>query len=712
MDDSDKTKEQLLVELQTLRAEVTRLNQAEESLRQSEERWQLAIAGTQDCIWDYDLRTHHLFLSTRCFDLLGYPPEAINTLEHWLSLVHPEDIDKLKQIFQQNLSTPHNIHYACEYRVRRQDGDYVWLLARGQACWDEAGAPVRAVGSVKDISGRKQAEKKLRQSEAEYRLLFEHNPNPMCIYDPETLKFIAVNEAAIQMHGYSAAEFSTMTIADIRPAEDVPILKAALVTSLQNPHSYVGEWRHRKKDGTLIEVEIIAHSIPWCGLQARCVLMKDVTAEKVAERALKQAKQELEIRVVERTTELSLSNDRLQIELQERTRVEAVLRESERRWRTLLEDVRLIVIGLDAEGKVNYANPFFLEITGYALEEVIGHDWFTKFLPARMRPQVSIAFRDLCEQGFHIYYENAILTKQGHERVIAWNNTLLRSPDDQLIGTLSIGEDITERQEMERLKDELISSISHELRTPLTAIQGSLNLLTDGLVQPQSERGQRVISIAAEGADRLVRLVNEILDLERLKSGEVKLMKQPYNVENLISQAVELIEGIAAEAAIAIVSRPIDISLSVDADRIVQVLVNLLSNAVKFSPAHSMISITAELRDGASKLAKSAEMWEDSEGATLAVSAKQRARQVILFTIRDQGRGIPGDHLESIFERFHQVDASDSRLKGGTGLGLAICRSIVQQHGGQIWAESQLGKGSQFYFTLPLENPYEKSVSD
>jgi PAS domain S-box-containing protein len=561
-----------------------------------------------------------------------------------------------------------------------------------------------------EVTRLSQAEESLRRSEAEYRLLFENNPNSMCIYDPKTLKFIAVNEAAIEMHGYSAAEFVTMTIADIRPAEDVPGLKSALVKSWQNPHSYVGEWRHRKKDGTLIEVEIIAHSIPWCGLHARCVLMKDVTAKKVAiqeqqiaERALKQAKQELEIRVVERTTELSLSNDRLQVELQERSKVEAILREAERRWRTLLEDVRLIVIGLDAEGKVNYANPFFLELTGYSLEEVIGHDWFEKFLPPSMRPHVSIAFRDLCEQGFHIYYENAILTKQGHERAIAWNNTLLRSPDNQLIGTLSIGEDITERQEMERIKDELISSISHELRTPLTSIQCSLNLLTDGLVSPQSERGQRVISIAAEGADRLVRLVNEILDLERLKSGEVKLIKQPCNVADLMHQANDLIEGIAAQADVAIVRRPIDISLSVDADRIVQVLVNLLSNAVKFSPAHSTINITAELRHrGSPKLAKSAEIWENS--------GRIIASQMILFTIQDQGRGIPGDHLESIFERFHQVDASDSRLKGGTGLGLAICRSIVQQHGGQIWAESQLGEGSRFYFTLPLENSNEKSV--
>ncbi|MCU0565052.1 MAG: PAS domain S-box protein [Oculatellaceae cyanobacterium Prado106] len=533
-----------------------------------------------------------------------------------------------------------------------------------------------------------QAEAALQQSEAMYRLLFENNPNPMCIYDPQTWKFLAVNEAAIQLHGYTAAEFATLTIADIRPPEDVPILRAALVDSLQRSHSQVGIWRHQKKDGTLVQVEVTAHTITWSGLSARCVLMKDVTKEQaaireqqLAETALKQAKADLEQRVIERTAELSQSNDRLHQELQQRTHIEATLREADRRWRTLLDHVRLIVVGLDADGNISYANPFFLEVCGYTADELLGKNWFETCLPQRLRPQVSMVFREFLEQSFHTYYENAIVTKDGKELVIAWNNTLLRSPHNGIIGTLSIGEDITTRREMDRLKDELISVISHELKTPLTSIQCALNLLSDRLVTLESARGQRVLEIAVEGSDRLVRLVEDILDLERLNSGKIKLIQQPCNLADLIHQAIDLMQTMADIAGIDLCvdldESTKTLSIALDPDRILQVLTNLISNALNFSPTGTTVHLTTQTT------------------TTLTATTLQ-------VTLQDQGRGIPPTHLETIFDRFHQVDATDSRQKGGTGLGLAICRSIIQQHGGQIWATSKLGEGSRFVFTLPL----------
>ncbi|NJL53338.1 MAG: PAS domain S-box protein, partial [Hydrococcus sp. SU_1_0] len=360
-------------------------------------------------------------------------------------------------------------------------------------------------------------------------------------------------------------------------------------------------------------------------------------------------------------------------DITQQKQVEANLREAERRWRTLLENVQLVVVNLDRFGKVEYVNPFFLELTGYDQEEVIGQDWFATFLPQAQRQQVYERFIELLAQQFHPYYQNPILTKSGQERAIAWNNTLLQNVQGEIIGTISIGQDITERQMMERTKDEFISVVSHELRTPLASIQGGLNLISSGLIDPQSEKGCHVMEIVTENTDRLVLLVNDILELERLKLGKVKLQRHFCDADKLMGKAVDLMQLLANRSGITLSVDPQPIQVDADCDRIIQVLTNLISNAIKFAPEGSTVALTVE---------------------------QQAANKQVLFQVKDQGRGIPADKLDSIFERFQQVDASDSRKKGGTGLGLAICRSIIEQHDGEIWVESVLDQGSTFCFTL------------
>ncbi len=234
--------------------------------------------------------------------------------------------------------------------------------------------------------------------------------------------------------------------------------------------------------------------------------------------------------------------------------------------------------------------------------------------------------------------------------------------------------DIRRRGEVERIKDELVSVVSHELRTPLTSIRGSLGLLASGKLGPLSPQGERMLQTANQNADRLVRLIGDTLDLERLES-TMPLERGWTEVERVVLPAVETLRGAAEERGVLLESFiPPGLALNVDADRVEQVLVNLLSNAVKFSPPGAVVKLAAERR-----------------GAE------------VLFAVVDRGRGIPAGQLEHVFERFRQVDSSDAREKGGTGLGLAICRSIVQQHGGRIWAASEVGAGSTFFFTLPLD---------
>ncbi len=372
----------------------------------------------------------------------------------------------------------------------------------------------------------------------------------------------------------------------------------------------------------------------------------------------------------------------LQIELQERERAAAVLQETERRWRSLLENVQLIVVGLDQSGNVNYANPFFLNLTGYEASEVLGKNWFENFLPSSNHQAVQAVFSEVLSHSAYPYYQNSILTKLGEERFIAWNNTMLQDIDGVVIGTISIGEDITERQKIDQMKQEFISVVSHELRTPLTSIRGSLGLIAGGVYDKKPEKVKEMIAIAARQSDRLVRLVNDILSLRRLESGQAEFKLQHCSAADLIQQSVDVMRSQAEQNQITLSIIPTAAEVWADADAIVQTLTNLLSNAIKFSPPNSTVTLTATPDQSASP-----------------------PHSCTCFSVQDQGRGIPSDHLEKIFGQFQQVDASDARDKGGTGLGLAICRTIVKQHGGRIWVKSVLEQGSTFYFTVPSTQP-------
>ncbi|WP_052050250.1 ATP-binding protein [Leptolyngbya sp. KIOST-1] len=245
--------------------------------------------------------------------------------------------------------------------------------------------------------------------------------------------------------------------------------------------------------------------------------------------------------------------------------------------------------------------------------------------------------------------------------------------------------DISDRHKVDRLKDEFISIVSHELRTPLTAIRGALGILEAGVLQDRPHKTQQMLQMALNNSERLIRLVNDILDLERLTSGSVAPRLEPCSMADLMALAVNGVESIALEAGVTLQVGPTEAIVMAAPDAIVQTLTNLLSNAIKFSGTGSKIYLSAEITTGSG--------LEDNSN---------RLAPVLRVAVQDQGRGIPADRLQLIFERFQQVDVSDSRQRGGTGLGLAICKQIVKQHGGDIWAESTLGQGSTFYFTLPL----------
>jgi signal transduction histidine kinase/FixJ family two-component response regulator len=227
---------------------------------------------------------------------------------------------------------------------------------------------------------------------------------------------------------------------------------------------------------------------------------------------------------------------------------------------------------------------------------------------------------------------------------------------------------LAEQADLDKVKTEFISTVSHELRTPLTSIRGALGLLSSGLMGNMDEKSQNLLRIASTNTERLIRLINDILDLERMESGAAPAVLRRCSLYDLAREAVEEMSGMAEMAKIRLTlhcfAAQEAVYFNADPDRIMQVMTNLLSNAIKFSPTGSTVSV---------------QINADEESAFLKVI--------------DRGRGVPTEKLESIFNRFQQVESTDASKKGGTGLGLAICRSIVLQHGGVIWAQPNQNGG-------------------
>jgi two-component system, OmpR family, sensor histidine kinase VicK len=415
----------------------------------------------------------------------------------------------------------------------------------------------------------------------------------------------------------------------------------------------------------------------------------------------------LEEMVAERTAELQAANFSLQQEINERKQAEAALRQSEEQLRLITNALPVLIAYIDDRERYQFNNQAYADWLGQLPSEIQGQPLLAvwgEVCYGRMAPHVQAVLA-----GQTVTYENEISLKDGSNRSVSVTYIPhYDSPNGDLAkevsGFFALTSDISEHKAIERMKDEFISVVSHELRTPLTSLHSALKILSTGRLGTLTPDGQQFLAIADENTERLVRLVNSVLDLQRIESGAVTMEKTACNAAELMIKAVEAMRPMAQQHEIKLVNNPLDIMILVDADYMVQALTNLISNAIKFSTPGGAVWLTVSCHTPPliqkCKLTKT-KSTKAQVSQNVVLSGVASTLTEILFQVRDEGQGIPASKLESIFERFQQVDSSDSRKKGGTGLGLTICRKIIEQHSGKIWVDSNLGVGSTFSFILP-----------
>lgn len=343
------------------------------------------------------------------------------------------------------------------------------------------------------------------------------------------------------------------------------------------------------------------------------------------------------------------------------------------RERAIIDNTAEVICSLDQSCRVVEVNSAVQKRLGYAEDDFRG-SIFQSHVVGEQRQSVYESLLQCKNENKEHSFETQLVTKTGGIRDV--EVTAQWSELSQ--GIFCILRDITVRKESERLKQEVIAMVSHDLRAPLTSIGMSLDMIVDGIFGGINERGMKVAAAAQQSVTSLIAMINDLLDIERAESTGIQLYYEDSNSARVISRALEVVKPEAGSKAIALTEKCDSVECTLDTERINRVLVNLLNNAIKFSPNQS----------------------------TITASCKQ-VGEFLEFAVSDQGAGIPEDKIDTVFEKFRQVGTGSEGEKKGSGLGLAICKTMVEAHGGSIGVRSTPGRGSTFWFKVPIRPPLQ-----
>ncbi len=347
----------------------------------------------------------------------------------------------------------------------------------------------------------------------------------------------------------------------------------------------------------------------------------------------------------------------------------ATVKEAARKERAIIDQAVDVICSLEADLTIIKINPASVRLFGLAPVDLTGRS-INEFLPDDAKSSTLQQFQRAATEAGGLTFENKIINNSGNSVDISWSVQW----SDNESSFFCVARNITELKEVERLKQQFVAMISHDLRTPLMSVSAVLSAVTEGVYGSLSEKGIRRTREAQSSLSFVVQLVNSILELEQLGAGKMVLVTARIELGKIVQRSIENVLPLADSRSIPLIANIQHVLVIADEMRIVQVLINLLGNAIKYSPSGDPIHINIATGD-------------DS---------------FVEVRVTDNGRGVPHQHRRSIFDRFHQVEESDSTQRGGIGLGLAICKEIVELHGGAIGVDCALSQGSSFWFRLPI----------
>lgn len=620
------------------------------ALEISNRRYQLAIEGLKDGIWELDLRTNESFLSDLWFEIFGYKREDGSwNYEYWLNLVHPDDRQQVDEGFSDFLRRGYGTN-DMEFRFLHGRGHYVWVQSKSAAEWDEDGVPLRMAGSDSDITSRKINEQILAENERQYRHLVNNLKEVVFEADAEG-KFTFINQSWEKLTGYKVEETLGQPGLHFLHPDEIPHVARMREELDRNPNDYLTyeiQYQHKKGHQVWAEVTLKRVLSPSGQILGSAGTIIDLTPRRLAEK---------------------------QLQL------------SEAKYRLISENITDIVTQHDTSGNVTFASPSMREVLGYEPRDIEGLNPVEYIHPDDRELVVKNAFQKLLQGEKRINISYRVRHKAGH---YLWVESLTRFIPDtkgEVKAIQASTRDITERKKSEEevaraiekekelmeLRSRFVMMASHEFRTPLATIRSSLDILriylsqADGQLQAKSFKHFDKMQLEIE---RVGELMNEILLLGKLEAGKTSLQLQPTLLPELVQNLVEMhysnpfdgrIPIIVVEGAV----RP----LQLDQQLINHCLMNLINNALKFS-----------------------------EGAPAPQITITHKRQQVCVSVKDYGMGIKNSDKKRLFEPFYR--GSNVGKIPGSGLGLVVVKEFVQLHGGKIYCSSSIGKGTTFNMDL------------